>query len=298
MIEFKTNNNKNHTKMNKEKVFSPKNGYLFLAILIILLGLIIWLPFPLNAPWIYAFLVIPVLIMPGFMVVNPNESMVLVLFGDYRGTIKQNGFFWANPFFVKKKISLRARNLDSEPIKVNDKVGNPIMIGIVLVWKVEDTFKAAFEVDDYSHFVDIQSEAAIRKLAGHYSYDNFDDEEAEISLRSGGEEVNHVLEDELRERLQIAGIHVIEARISYLAYASEIAGAMLRRQQATAIVAARIKIVEGAVSMVEMALEQLSKKKIIDLDEEKKAAMVSNLMVVLCSDKDASPVINAGTLHQ
>jgi regulator of protease activity HflC (stomatin/prohibitin superfamily) len=284
--------------MNKEKVFSPKNGYLFLAIVIILLGLIIWLPFSLNAPWIFAFLVIPVLILPGFMVVNPNESMVLVLFGDYRGTIKQNGFFWANPFFVKKKISLRARNLDSEPIKVNDKVGNPIMIGIVLVWKVEDTFKAAFEVDDYSHFVDIQSEAAIRKLAGHYSYDNFDDEEAEISLRSGGEEVNHVLEDELRERLQIAGIHVIESRISYLAYASEIAGAMLRRQQATAIVAARIKIVEGAVSMVEMALEQLSKKRIIDLDEEKKAAMVSNLMVVLCSDKDASPVINAGTLHQ
>ncbi|MFO7614533.1 MAG: SPFH domain-containing protein [Bacteroidales bacterium] len=284
--------------MNKEKVFSPKNGYLFLAILIIFLGLIIWLPFLLSAPWIFAFLVIPVLIMPGFMVVNPNESMVLILFGDYRGTIKQNGFFWANPFFVKKKISLRARNLDSEPIKVNDKVGNPIMIGIVLVWKVEDTFKAAFEVDDYSHFVDIQSEAAIRKLAGHYSYDNFDDEEAEISLRSGGEEVNHVLEDELRERLQIAGIHVIESRISYLAYASEIAGAMLRRQQATAIVAARIKIVEGAVSMVEMALEQLSKKGIIDLDEEKKAAMVSNLMVVLCSDKDASPVINAGTLHQ
>jgi regulator of protease activity HflC (stomatin/prohibitin superfamily) len=232
------------------------------------------------------------------MVVNPNESMVLVLFGDYIGTIKDNGFFWANPFYVKKKISLRARNLDSEPIKVNDKVGNPIMIGIVLVWKVENTFKAAFEVDDYVHFVEIQSESAIRKLAGHYPYDNFDDAQAEICLRSGGEEVNHVLETELRERLEIAGIHVIEARIAYLAYASEIAGAMLRRQQATAIVAARIKIVEGAVSMVEMALEQLSRKNIIELDEDKKAAMVSNLMVVLCSDKDASPVVNAGTLHQ
>jgi len=286
--------------MNSEKNFQPKNGYIFLVVIILLIGLFVTLPLTIcdKHLWIFAFLIIPVFMIPGFMVVNPNESMVLILFGDYRGTVKQNGFFWANPFLVKKKISLRARNLDSEPIKVNDKVGNPIMIGIVLVWKVEDTFKAAFEVDDYSHFVDIQSEAAIRKLAGHYSYDNFDDEEAEISLRSGGEEVNHVLEDELRERLQIAGIHVIEARISYLAYASEIAGAMLRRQQATAIVAARIKIVEGAVSMVEMALEQLSKKKIIDLDEEKKAAMVSNLMVVLCSDKDASPVINAGTLHQ
>jgi regulator of protease activity HflC (stomatin/prohibitin superfamily) len=172
------------------------------------------------------------------------------------------------------------------------------MIGIVLVWRVSDTFKAAFEVDDYSHFVDIQSEAAIRKLAGHYPYDNFDDEEAEITLRSGGEEVNDVLEEELTERLAIAGIEVHEARISYLAYSSEIASAMLRRQQATAIVAARIKIVEGAVSMVEMALEQLSEKKIIDMDDDKKAAMVSNLMVVLCSDKDATPIVNTGTLHQ
>ena len=172
------------------------------------------------------------------------------------------------------------------------------MIGIVMVWRVEDTFKAAFDVDDYSHFVDIQSESAIRKLAGHYPYDNFDDEQAEISLRSGGEEVNHILENELKERLMLAGIQVIEARISYLAYASEIANAMLRRQQATAIVAARIKIVEGAVSMVEMALEQLARKKVIEMDEEKKASMVSNLMVVLCSDKDATPVVNTGTLHQ
>jgi regulator of protease activity HflC (stomatin/prohibitin superfamily) len=287
-----------HNKMEQENDFSPKSGYLFLAIIFILLSVIFTLAFTLDKGWIMAFMAIPFFMIPGFMVVNPNESMVLVLFGDYIGSIKANGFFWANPFYIKKKISLRARNLDSEPIKVNDKVGNPIMIGIVLVWKVENTFKAAFEVDDYIRFVEIQSESAIRKLAGHYPYDNFDDEQAEISLRAGGEEVNHVLENELRERLAIAGIHIIEARISYLAYSAEIAGAMLRRQQATAIVAARIKIVEGAVSMVEMALEQLSKKNIIDLDEDKKAAMVSNLMVVLCSDKDAAPVINAGTLHQ
>mgnify|MGYP001766470144 FL=1 len=243
-------------------------------------------------------LIAAVVLLPGMLVVNPNESSVLVLFGDYIGTVKHNGFFWVNPFLTRKKISLRARNLNSEPIKVNDKIGNPIMIGIVLVWKVKDTFKAAFEVDDYIHYVEIQSEAAIRKLAGHYPYDNFDDAQSEISLRAGGEEVNHVLEAELTERLERAGIDVIEARISYLAYSSEIAGAMLRRQQATAIIAARKKIVEGAVSMVEMALEMLSEKKLVDLDEEKKAAMVSNLMVVLCSDKDASPVINAGTLHQ
>jgi len=287
-----------NTTVEKEMTFSPKNGYVFLALFFVLLGAVIALALILYLGWIFAFLVLPFFILPGFMVVNPNESIVLILFGDYIGTIKNNGFFWANPFYTKKKISLRARNLNSEPIKVNDKVGNPIMIGIVLVWKVEDTFRAAFEVDDYVHFVEIQSESAIRKLAGHYPYDNFDDAQAEISLRSGGEEVNHVLETELRERLAIAGIHVIEARIAYLAYASEIAGAMLRRQQATAIVAARIKIVEGAVSMVEMALEQLSRKNIIDLDEDKKAAMVSNLMVVLCSDKDASPVVNTGTLHQ
>jgi regulator of protease activity HflC (stomatin/prohibitin superfamily) len=284
--------------MEQEHDFSPKSGYLYLATIIILLAAIFTLAFTLDLEWVFAFLVIPFFMIPGFMVVNPNESMVLVLFGDYVGSIKVNGFFWANPFYVKRKISLRARNLDSEPIKVNDKVGNPIMIGIVLVWKVENTFKAAFEVDDYIRFVEIQSESAIRKLAGHYPYDNFDDAQAEISLRSGGEEVHHVLETELKERLSIAGIRIIEARISYLAYSAEIAGAMLRRQQATAIVSARIKIVEGAVSMVEMALEQLSRKNIIELDEDKKAAMVSNLMVVLCSDKDAAPVINTGTLHQ
>jgi len=235
--------------------------------------------------------------LPGFIVINPNESSVLVLFGAYKGTIRKNGFWWVNPFFVKKKISLRARNLDSEPIKVNDKIGNPIMIGVVLVWRVRETYKAAFEVDDYVHFVDIQSEAAVRKLAGHYPYDNFEDEDAEITLRSGGEDVNEKLEGEISERLEIAGIEVIEARINYIAYAQEIAGAMLKRQQATAIVAARTKIVEGAVGMVEMALDALSKKGIIDLDEEKKATMVSNLMVVLTSDKDVAPVVNTGSLY-
>lgn len=284
--------------MEKEQTYSPMNGYVMLLVDLILYALPLVIGLMNEIYWVLAFLVIPFFIMFGFMVINPNESMVLVLFGDYKGTVKKNGFFWANPFFTKKKISLRARNLNSEPIKVNDKVGNPILIGVVLVWKVENTFSAAFEVDDYVHFVDIQTEAAIRKLAGHYSYDNFDDEHSEITLRSGGEEVNHVLEEEIKERLDIAGIHVIEARISYLAYASEIASAMLRRQQATAIVAARAKIVEGAVGMVEMALDQLAKKQVVDLDEEKKATMVSNLMVVLCSDKDATPVLNTGTLHQ
>lgn len=284
--------------MKEEKLYLPISGYwaLFFIILLIVvpvLGIIFAKMFLLII-----IAAIGLFCLGGLLIVNPNESSVLILFGEYKGTVKKNGFFWVNPFFTKRRISLRALNIDSDPIKVNDKIGNPIMIGIVLVWKVKNTYKAAFEVDDYAHFVSIQSEAAIRKLAGHYPYDNFDDAQTEMTLRSGGEEVNHKLEEELRERLAIAGIHVIEARIAYLAYASEIAGAMLRRQQATAIVAARYKIVEGAVSMVEMALEQLSKKDIIEMDEEKKASMVSNLMVVLCSDKDAAPVINTGTLHQ
>ncbi len=238
-----------------------------------------------------------VLTLIGFTIVEPNGSCVMVLFGAYNGTIRDNGFFWVNPFYLKRKISLRARNFDSEPIKVNDKLGNPIKIGFVLVWRVSETYKAVFEVDDYQHFVLVQSDAALRKLAGLYPYDNLEDHEAVMTLRSGGEEVNDELEREIRERLIIAGIEVIEARINYIAYAEEIANAMLRRQQATAVVAARFKIVEGAVSMVQMALEQLSDKKIVELDEERKAAMVSNLMVVLCSDKDATPVVNTGTLH-
>ena len=288
--------------MKQEKIFSASSGYLAVFLIFILLvGTILTLIF---IPAIIIKIVAAVILMitlfclGGLVIVNPNESSVLVLFGAYKGTIKTNGFWWVNPFFVKKKISLRARNLDSEPIKVNDKIGNPVMIGVVLVWKVADTYKAAFDVDDYEHFVTIQSEAAIRKLAGNYPYDNLEDEDAKITLRGGADEVNHMLEEEIRERLSIAGIHVIEARINYLAYAQEIAQAMLKRQQATAIVAARFKIVEGAVSMVDMALEQLSDKKIIEMDDEKKASMVSNLMVVLCSDKDATPVVNTGTLYQ
>jgi regulator of protease activity HflC (stomatin/prohibitin superfamily) len=289
--------------MEKEKVSSASSGYTSILAAIVLLGLGIcglvlyneYIPSIVFSILCIAGAIFTTL---GMMVVNPNESSVLVLFGEYKGTIKSNGFFWVNPFFVKKKISLRARNLNREPIKVNDKLGNPIMIGCVLVWRVRDTFKAAFEVDDFAHFVDIQSESATRKLAGHYAYDNFDDEQKEITLRAGGEEVHQALERELSERLTMAGIEVLEARISYLAYASEIAGAMLRRQQATAVVAARTKIVEGAVSMVELALDHLSKKHIIDLDEDKKATMISNLMVVLCSDKDTTPVVNTGTLHQ
>lgn len=282
--------------MEKEKIMSPYVGYLglFIAFALLIGPVLLAVYF---SPWWLLLLLPDLFCWIGLLVVNPNESAVLVLFGNYAGTIKRNGFYWVNPFFIRKKISLRARNLNSEPIKVNDKLGNPVMIGIVLVWRVENTFKAAFEVDDYIRFVDIQSEAAIRKLAGAYPYDSHDDLDADISLRSGGEEVNGELEQELTERLKIAGIQVMESRIAYLAYASEIAGAMLRRQQATAIVAARQKIVEGAVSMVELALEQLSTKEIINLDEEKKAAMVSNLMVVLCSDKDVSPVVNTGTLY-
>ncbi|MEZ4883644.1 MAG: SPFH domain-containing protein [Chitinophagales bacterium] len=279
---------------------SALSGYIMILIIMGLIATAFFLFFSFPPPQLL-FGMIPIIIAifcsMGFFIVDPNESRVLILFGNYQGTIKENGFYWANPFLVKKKISLRARNFNSELIKVNDKLGNPIMIGVVLVWRVTDTFKAAFEVDFYEKFVTIQSEAAVRNLAGRYPYDSFDDDEAEISLRSGGEAVHHVLESELVERLSMAGIQVIEARISHLAYSSEIASAMLQRQQATAIVAARLKIVEGAVSMVELALDELSKKQIVELDEEKKAAMVSNLMVVLCSDKAASPIVNAGTLY-
>ncbi len=277
--------------MNHEKNYTPLSGYLMIVILLAIVAMGIAIK-----PLFIFCLVVAVLLIPGFFFLNPNTSKVLVLFGDYRGTVKNNGFFWVNPLFSKKSISLRARNFDSEKIKVNDKVGNPIQIGVILVWQVRDTFKAAFEVDNYENFVRIQSDSAVRKLAGLYPYDNFDTD-AELTLRSGHEEVNQALEENLKNRLDIAGIHVIEARIGYLAYAPEIASAMLRRQQATAVVAARFKIVEGAVSMVQMALHQLSQQGVIDLDEERKASMVSNLMVVLCADKDVSPVVNAGTLN-
>ena len=283
--------------MKKEFTVKPISGYLALLIAILLVGGAI-AGFIYNIIWLgIVLLILFVFNIIGFKVVNPNSSCVMVLFGAYRGTIRDNGFFWVNPFYITRHLSLRARNFNGEPIKVNDKIGNPIKIGLVLVWRVSDTFKAVFEVDDFQNFVLVQSDAALRKLAGLYPYDNFEDHDAVICLRSGGEEVNTELEREIRERLQIAGIEVIEARINYIAYAEEIASAMLRRQQASAVVSARFKIVEGAVSMVEMALEQLSSKKIVDLDEEKKAAMVSNLMVVLCGDKDATPIVNTGTLH-
>lgn len=280
-----------------ERNHTPLSGYIGLVINLFLLVAFIFLIVSTRQPiWLLLFFSW-VLMLPGFFYVNPNGSRVLVLFGKYIGTVRKNGFFWVNPFYAKKKISLRARNFDSERIKVNDSIGNPIMISVILVWRVKDTFAAAFEVDDYENFVRVQTDAAVRKLAGSYPYDNFDDEQAEVTLRSGIKEVNENLEKELEERLSIAGIEILEARIGYLAYAQEIASAMLRRQQATAIVAARHKIVEGAVSMVEMALDQLNEKDVIDLDEEKRAAMVSNLMVVLCADKDVAPVVNSGTLN-
>lgn|SRR5690554_619345 len=283
--------------MNHEKETKPASGYLMLAIILVIIALgIIGIALYHN-PWFVALIIIGLVMCIGFFFVYPNGSRVLTLFGEYKGTVKEHGFYWVNPFFVRQNISLRARNFDSERLKVNDKLGNPINISVILVWRVKDTYKAAFEVDIYENFVRVQTDAAVRKLAGMYAYDNFDDDEQEVTLRSGMEEINENMEKEVSERLAIAGIEVLEARIGYLAYASEIASAMLRRQQATAIVAARMKIVEGAVWMVEEAIIQLSKRKVVELDEDKKAAMVSNLMTVLCADKDASPVINTGTLN-
>ena len=285
--------------MTKEKIVVPMNGYLMLFIVLAILIGSLTATFLMENGEYALFIILILFLIPGFVMVNPNGSRVLLLFGKYIGTIKQNGLFWVNPFYSKKKISLRARNFDSERLKVNDKLGNPVIISTILVWRVRDTHKAAFDVDNYEHFVRVQTDAAVRELATMYPYDNFADEglDEEITLRSSTDEVNKALEQALTERLAIAGIEVLESRIGYLAYSNEIASAMLKRQQATAIVAARHKIVEGAVSMVEMALEQLSQKDVIELDEERKAAMVSNLMVILCGDKDASPVLNTGTLN-
>ncbi|MDR1221741.1 MAG: SPFH domain-containing protein [Tannerella sp.] len=254
----------------------------------------------------------------GLMQIEPNEARVMIFFGKYEGTVKENGFFWVNPFYAKKKLLLRARNLDAEPIKVNDKNGNPIMIGQVIVWKVVDTYKASFDIDNaaqttairttagdnvsekmksYEYFVKVQSDAALRMVAGMYAYDNSVDDAEKLTLRSGGEEMNEILEKQLNERLALAGIEVVEARINYLAYAPEIAAVMLRRQQADAIIAARERIVDGAVGMVKHALDKLAEDGIVELDDEKKAAMVSNLLVVLCGEEHAQPVINAGTLY-
>jgi hypothetical protein len=292
-----TETSDNARKASHEKLFDPISGYTMIVIsfVVVVVGMVA--TGTSNSPIFLVFTIgLASILARGFFFLNPNTAMVLVLFGEYQGTVKQNGFHWVNPFFARRSTSLRARNFDSEKIKVNDKVGNPIQIGVILVWQVRDTFKAAFEVDDYEKFVRIQSDSAVRRLAGMYSYDNFDADN-EVTLRSGHDEVNAALEENLKNRLDIAGIQVIEARIGYLAYAPEIASAMLRRQQATAVVSARFKIVEGAVSMVQMALDELSRQQIVQLDEERKAAMVSNLMVVLCSDKDVSPVVNTGTLN-
>lgn len=297
------------------------NGFLGLFVHLIVLPALIFFGFITCVPTaiVSGILCIVWLIMfAGYMQLEPNEARAMVFFGKYKGTFKETGFFWVNPFLDKKKLSLRARNLDVEPIKVNDKIGNPILIGLVLVWKLKDTYKAMFEIDSqtmassahtggnanqinignavasrmnaFENFVKIQSDAALRQVAGQYAYDDNEADTEELTLRSGGEEINEQLEQKLNERLAMAGMEVVEARINYLAYAPEIAAVMLRRQQASAIITAREKIVEGAVSMVKMALHKLSEEQIVELDEEKKAAMVSNLLVVLCADE-------AGTLN-
>ena len=307
----------------KEFAFTGKteNGFLMLfvilAIMIASVVLVVVNSDCLNALQIAA-AVVGVLVflaalfcMNGFKLLEPNTARVMMFFGKYRGTFTKTGFFWVNPFYSTKKLSLRARNLDAEPIKVNDKAGNPVLIGQVLVWKLHDTYRACFEVDAndnvmdtkqnrmdfYENFVKIQGDAALRKVAGEYPYDDADGKASELTLRGGGETINKELEEELRARLDMAGIEVVEARINYLAYAPEIAAVMLRRQQASAIIMAREKIVEGAVSMVKMALDKLSEENVVELDDDKKATMVSNLMVVLCGDDTAQPVINTGTLN-
>ena len=294
------------------------SGFLGLLLVFALIGVMIWSGVTLTAPAI----IIPILFvamiisMIGFVQLEPNEARAMVFFGKYRGTFRENGFWWVNPFLAKKKISLRARNLNAEAIKVNDKSGNPIMIGLVMVWRIKDVYKALFEIDSqtmgqtpsgisslnstmraFENFVAVQSDAALRQVAGRYNYDENSAPDGQVTLRSGADEINDALKQTLNERLAIAGIEAVEARINYLAYAPEIAAVMLRRQQADAIIAAREKIVEGAVSMVKRALANLKKDSVVDLDEERKAAMVSNLLVVLCGDEPASPVVNAGTLY-
>jgi regulator of protease activity HflC (stomatin/prohibitin superfamily) len=284
--------------MNSEKIINPPSGYTAFILFLVLFAAMIF-SFAVEAIVIGVVLAIVnfVLVLPGLAIVNPNESKVLTLFGSYVGTVKQDGFFWVNPFTIKKKVSLRAFNLNGQQLKVNDSVGNPIEIAAVIVWQIKDTANAVFAVENYLQYVNIQSEAAVRHLANSFPYDNIEDETASITLRGGAEQVSHLLEKELNERLDRAGIEVLEARISHLAYAPEIAHTMLQRQQASAIISARRLIVEGAVGMVEMALARLSEKKIVDLDEERKAAMVSNLLVVLCGDRSVNPVVNTGTLY-
>ena len=301
------------------------NGFLmlFLNIVLQLASLAVVISGMLNGPlWIIIpgvlLCLVSLICWAGFLMLEPNTARVTTWFGKYSGTFTRTGFFWINPFYSTKKLSLRARNLDASPIKVNDKVGNPVMIGLVLVWKLKDTYKALFEVDSQTmaapsaagttdtksimnaleRFVSVQSDAALRQVAGQYAYDDEDSKHDEPTLRSSADEINQQLEEKLDERLAMAGIEIVEARINYLAYAPEIAAVMLRRQQASAIITAREKIVEGAVSMVKMALDKLSAEEVVELDDDKKAAMVSNLLVVLCGDDSAQPVVNTGTLNQ
>lgn len=294
-----------------EKIIKPVSGFLVLLVALISIAASIYIMVQAipgdgstaspNVPQIWLSIVIfiiAIFLLKGLLVINPNQASVCTFFGKYTGTIKTNGLLFVNPLYKKQKISLRANNFESTKLKVNDKMGNPVEIAAVIVWQVSNAYKALFEVTDYTQYVKVQSESAVRHLATTCPYDEMEDSNAEVTLRNGGEKVIAMLEQELEERLFAAGITVKEARITHLAYAPEIAGDMLSRQQATAIVAARFKIVEGAVSMVELALEQLSKKEIVNLDEEKKAAMVSNLMVVLCGEKAATPVLNTGTLYQ
>ncbi|BCW98997.1 MAG: membrane protein [Armatimonadota bacterium] len=286
--------------MTEEKEYQALSGWLMLAVTLAVLAATIYL-FVLGSraaaspvPAIILLLVFS-LLAGGFFIVEPNGSKVLLLFGSYSGTVKSSGFWWANPFFIKRSVSLRARTLNGEKLKVNDLAGNPVEIAAVVVWRVRDTYRASFEVDNYEQYVHTQSESAVRHLASSYPYDA---EDETVSLRRNAEEVSQDLQKELQERLALAGVEVMEARLTHLAYAQEIAGAMLRRQQAAAIIAARQKIVDGAVGMVEMALDKLEKYEKLHLDEERKAAMVSNLLVVLCSEHAAQPVLNTGTLYQ
>lgn len=285
-----------------EKIIKPMSGYLafVLSILVFFLGIymIVLATETPGLSWLAVILfILFIFIAKGIMIVNPNHSRVLTFFGEYVGSVKQNGLLWVNPLYRSQNISLRANNLNGQTLKVNDKMGNPIEIAAVIVWQVKDTYKAAFEVEGFHQYVQIQSEAAVRHLAVSCPYEHMEGGPDQLTLRDGGEKVNDMLEKELNERLSPAGIFVLEARISHLAYSPEIAGAMLQRQQATAIVAARSKIVEGAVGMVEMALEMLSQKQIVALDEERKATMVSNLLVVLCGERGAQPVLNTGSLY-
>ena len=294
--------------VNREKTVRAASGWLWLLLTIVFFALAIWAFIAGvvqaehrgdGAAWLIVggivLLIGSILACSGFFALQPNEAAVLILFGAYRGTVRESGFFWTNPFNRRVKISLRARNLNGDKLKVNDKRGNPVEIAAVVVWRVHDTAQASFDVDSYEHYVSVQSESALRHLASGYAYD--EGEQDEVTLRGGSDAVSAALREQLQQRLARAGVEVEEARLTHLAYAPEIAQAMLRRQQAEAVIAARQKIVHGAVSMVDMALRELAEKQVVHLDEERKAAMVSNLLVVLCGEAEVHPVVNTGTLY-